>query len=243
MRSTLGVRLFVTTLLAASLSPAAPHEARAEAKQIVVAEILPSLAGTELGAVPIAAEPLPGGMITIRRSDVLRALDQAGFSGADLAIPKATRISREVVSISKEDLLEQAQAALAEAAGACEVQSARVSSDAKVIAGPRVFHAELPVRSVSARATTVHVSGAIFVDSGGQRVRVPVMASVLCPPPDVMAGSQLTVFAKIGPVRASAPAEARQPGRIGEIIRVTNRATGAALRARLLSPQMAEVVP
>jgi hypothetical protein len=134
-------------------------------------------------------------------------------------------------------------AALTAAAGACEVQTARISSDTKVIAGPRTIAAELPIRSVVSRATTLHVSGAIFVESGGQRVRVPVMASLACPAPDVSAGSQLTIFAKIGPVRASAPAEARQPGRIGEIIRVTNRATGAALRARILSPQMAEVVP
>jgi hypothetical protein len=230
-------------LLAVSLCLPGSQSVRAESKQILVAEILPSLAGTELGVVPIAAEPIPGATITIRRSDVLRALAQAGYSAADLAIPKATRISREVVRISKEDLLDQSQPALAEAAGACELQSARISNDAKVIEGPRSIHAELAIRSVSPRAAKLQVSGSIFVDSGGQRVRVPVVASVICPPPDVMAGSQLTVFAKIGTVRASAPAEARQSGRIGEIIRVTNRATGAALRARLVSSQLAEVVP
>jgi flagella basal body P-ring formation protein FlgA len=47
----------------------------------------------------------------------------------------------------------------------------------------------------------------------------------------------------IGSVRASAPAEAKQPGRVGEIIRVTNRATGAALRARVIDAQTCEVVP
>jgi hypothetical protein len=147
------------------------------------------------------------------------------------------------VSIPRDVLLDEAMPALTAAAGACELQSARISSDAKVIAGPRTIHAELTLRSVSAKATTLHVSGAIYVDSGGKRVRVPVMASVLCPPPDVSSGSQLTVFAKIGAVRASAPAEARQPGRIGEIIRVTNRATGVSLRARIVSSQLAEVVP
>jgi hypothetical protein len=211
--------------------------------QIRVSEILPSLAGSEVGAVAIAAEPLPGATLVIRRGDVLRALTQAGYDGRDLDIPKATRISREVVSIPRDALLDEAMPALTEAAGVCELQSARISSDAKVIAGPRTIHAELTLRSVSAKATTLHVSGAIYVDSGGKRVRVPVMASVLCPPPDVSSGSQLTVFAKIGAVRASAPAEARQPGRVGEIIRVTNRATGASLRARIVSSQLAEVVP
>jgi hypothetical protein len=196
-----------------------------------------------MGAVPIAAEPLPGATLVIRRGDVIRALGQAGYSGRDLSIPKATRISREVVRLSKEVLLDESMHALTEAAGACELQNARISTDAKVIAGPRTIHAELLLRTVSPRATALHVSGSIYIESGGQRVRVPVLASVLCPPPDVGAGSQLTVYAKIGAVRASAPAEARQPGRVGEIIRVTNRATGASLRARIVSPQLAEVVP
>lgn len=229
-----------TLLLAAGLLASSPAHAQSH---ILVSEVLPSLAGTELGAVPIAAEPLPGATLTIRRSDVIRALEQAGYSARDLSIPKATKISREVVNLSKDVLLDESMSALSEAAGACELQSARISNDAKVIAGPRTIRAELLLRTVSPRAATLHVSGSIYVESGGQRVRVPVIASVLCPPPDVSAGSQLTVYAKIGPVRASAPAEARQPGRVGEIIRVTNRATGAALRARIVSPQLAEVVP
>lgn len=235
LRSCLGGAALVASLFVAS--------AVAAESQILVAEILPSLAGTDLGAVPIAGEPLPGATITIRRSDVLRALDRAGFSGADLAIPKATKISREVVTVTKEDLLGEAMAALKAAAGSCEIQSVKVSNDAKLIAGPRTIAAELPMRTVVSHATTLHVSGAIFVMSGGQRVRVPVMANLACPAPDVSTGSQLTIFAKIGPVRASAPAEARQPGRVGEIIRVTNRSTGAPLRAKLLSPVLAEVVP
>jgi hypothetical protein len=237
MRSTLASVLFAAGLLTVSAVAAQSQS------QILVSEILPSLAGTELGAVPIAAEPLPGATLVIRRSDVVRALEHAGYSARDLSIPKATRISREVVSLSKEALLDESRAALTEAAGACELQSARISNDAKVIAGPRTIHAELLLRNVSPRATTLHVSGSIYIESGGQRVRVPVLASVLCPPPDVGAGSQLTVYAKIGAVRASAPAEARQPGRVGEIIRVTNRVTGASLRARIVSSQLAEVVP
>jgi hypothetical protein len=236
MRSTLATLIGILMLLAAG-------SAQAQAQQILVAEILPSLAGTELGAVAIATAPLPGATLVVRRGDVLHALDRAGYSGRDLAIPNATRISREVVSLPKETLLDEAMAALHEAAGTCELQHARISNDAKVVAGPRTIHAELPLRNMSTRATTLHVTGSIYVDSGGQRVRVPVLASLLCPPPDVSAGSQLTIFAKIGSVRASAPAEARQPGRVGEIIRVTNRATGASLRAKIISPQSAEVVP
>ena len=211
--------------------------------QILVSEVLPSLEGTELGAVPIADAPLPGTSMLVRRSDVLRALTQAGFSGRDLSIPRATRISREVVTLSKETLLGEAQAALADAAVPCVLQSARVSADTKVVAGPRAISVELPKRSNAPQATALHVTGAIYVESGGQRVRVPVMANLTCPPPEVNTGAQVTVVAVIGNVRASAPAEARQPGRVGEIIRVTNRATGAALRARVIDSLTCEVVP
>jgi hypothetical protein len=227
--------LGVLTLIAAGA-------ARADG-QILVAEVLPSLAGTEFGEVPIANAPPPGTTMVVRRSDVLRALDRAGMSGKDLAIPRMTRITREVVKLSKETLLSESMSALQEAAGACRLEKARISMDAKVVAGPRTVRAELPKQSSGAKATTLHVTGAVFVESGGQQVRVPVLASLACPEPEVVAGSQITVVARIGRVRATAPAEARQPGRIGEIIRVTNKATGAALRARIVDSQTAEVVP
>lgn len=211
--------------------------------QILVSEVLPSLAGNELGDVPIASAPLPGTTMVVRRSDVLRALERAGFSGKDLAIPRLTRITREVVKLTKDALLTESMNALQEAASPCTLEKARISADAKVVAGPRSVSAELPKRSSNANATTLHVTGAVFVESGGQRVRVPVLASLSCPEPAVTAGSQITLVAKIGRVRATAPAEARQPGRVGEIIRVTNRATGAALRARIVDSQTAEVVP
>lgn len=236
MRSKLGWSWSALLLLAAAV-------AHADEGHILVSEVLPSLAGTELGAVPIAAAPLPGTTMVVRRGEVLRALDRAGFSGKDLDIPRATRVTREVVKLSKDTLLTESMPALALAAEPCELQTARISAYAKVVAGPRTISAELPKHGSGARATTLHVTGAIFVESGGQRVRVPVMARLTCPPPEVSAGSQLTVVAAIGAVRASAPAEARQPGRIGEIIRVVNRATGASLRARIIDAQTAEVVP
>ena len=211
--------------------------------QILVAEVLPSLAGSELGDVPIANAPPPGTTMVVRRSDVLRALERAGLSGKDLAIPRMTRVTREVVKVTKDALLTESMNALQEAASPCTLEKARISSDAKVVAGPRTVRAELPKLSSNAKATTLHVTGAVYVESGGQQVRIPVLASLSCPEPEVLPGSQITVVAKIGRVRATAPGEARQPGRIGEIIRVTNKATGAALRARVVDAQTAEVVP
>ncbi len=229
-------------MLLPALTLAFAGSARADG-QILVSEVLPSLAGTELGNAPIAAAPLPGTTMVVRRGDVLRALERAGLSGKDLAIPRATRITREVVSVTKQVLLSEAMSALTAAAAPCTLQNARISADAKVVAGPREISAELPKQSSAPRATTLHVTGAVFVASGGQTVRVPVLASLACPAPDVAPGSQITVVAKVGRVRATAPGEAKQPGRVGEVIRVTNKATGAALRARIVDSQTVEVVP
>ena len=56
MRST---RTWLRSLLLMVATFVASSTAHAQS-QILVSEILPSLAQTELGAVPIAAEPLPG---------------------------------------------------------------------------------------------------------------------------------------------------------------------------------------
>lgn len=233
----------VFLMLVLALLLAAGH-VRAEAA-ILLAEIVPSLAGTELGDVSIAPAPAPGATRVVRRSEVLRALERAGQGqyGQALLIPRETRISRELVRVDKQRIVDEAHEALAEAAAPCTLEQARVSSDARVLAGPRAYSAELPKRGASQAAAALQITGAIFVDSGGQRVRVPVLAKLSCPPLDVLAGQQITVIASVGSVRASAPAEARQGGRVGEIIRLTNRATGASLRGRLLDAQTAEVVP
>jgi len=209
---------------------------------ILASEVMPELAGSELGALPIADAPPPGTSKLVRRGDVLRALAGAGLSAEGLSIPRATRVSRALLRLAKAALLEQAREALTNAAAPCALQDARVSADAQVLAGPRQITAELPKRGSPLQTSTFHVTGAIFIDSGGQRVRIPVVASLSCPPPEVQSGTQLTVFAQVGLVRASAPAEARQHGRVGEIIRVTNRATGATLRARVLDAHSCEVV-
>jgi flagella basal body P-ring formation protein FlgA len=103
--------------------------------------------------------------------------------------------------------------------------------------GPRSFRAEFN------GLHTGTVTGAVYVDSGGHSTRVPVIANLTCPPPEVSSGQQLLAIAVVGHVKATAPAEARQPGRVGEIIRITNRATGASLRARVLDSRTVEIVP
>jgi hypothetical protein len=207
--------------------------------RVLLSEVLPILDGSPLGAVDVAAAPPAGGNITVRRADVLRALTQAGLGHSlkPAEIPATTRITRDAVRISREELVTQAQDAVSAAIAPCELREVRYPSEVQVGAGPREFRGEfLGLRTGS-------ITGAVYVQSGGRETRVPAIATLTCPPPVVGPGAQLTAVAIVGPVKASAPAEARQPGRVGDIIRITNRATGANLRGRVIDSHTVEVVP
>jgi hypothetical protein len=221
-------------LLAASAS-AAP--ARAE-DRVLLQEVMPELMDTPLGALDVAPAPALGATRVVYKSDVQRALLQAGLSAKRLKIPRAVRVTRELNSVSREELADQARAALSLATAPCELRDARFPAEVQLTAGPREFHAEF-----SNGLRDGSVAGTVVVESGGQSARVPVVVHLVCPPPDVSPGTQVTARALVGQVTASASAEARQPGRIGEIIRITNRATGASLRARVVDAHTVDVVP
>jgi hypothetical protein len=224
----------------ALLLAAASAYAQESSDRILLQELMPVHAGTPLGAVDIAQAPLAGTSITIRRADVQRALAQAGLKDNIKAkdIPASTKISREAVKLTRDELSAQAHEAVREAAAPCEVGEVRYPNEVRLHAGPRKFRAEFNgLRNGS-------LTGALFIGSaGGRETRVPVIASLSCPPPEVAAGTQLIAVAQVGPVKATAPAEARQTGRVGEIIRVTNRATGASLRGRIIDSRTVEIVP
>ena len=96
------VRAGLTIFFAATLL-AAPTSASAQ-DAIVLSEIIPVLAGSELGRLEIAPAPRPGASRVIRRSQVLRALRDAGHSARGLDIPRSTRIDREARRLDREDL-------------------------------------------------------------------------------------------------------------------------------------------
>lgn len=242
MKSTTDIvrRLRTPVALALLLSAARANgqEAVAQSERILLQEVMPTLVGTPVGAVDVAQAPAPGSSLTIHRADVQRALTQAGLQGSLKAkdIPKTVKVSRESVKVTRDELSIAAHEAVRNATAPCELGDVRYPSDVKLSAGPRSYRAEFNgLRSGS-------LTGAVFVTSGGRDTRVPVIASLSCPPPEITAGAHVIAVAQVGPVKATAPAEARQPGRVGEIIRITNRATGASLRARILNSRTVEVV-
>jgi hypothetical protein len=207
-------------------------------ERVLLGEVMPELGDDPLAGVDIAPAPAPGSKLVVRRSDVLRALAQSGLDAHGLNVPRAVTIKRDVTRLSRDQFAELADAPLREAIEPCELRSARYPIEIQLGGGPRTLRAEF-----SNGLRSGALSGAVVVESAGRSVRVPVMVTLVCPPPEVAFGAQLTAVAIVGHVQASAPAEARQAGRRGDIIRIINSATGANLRGRVVDAHTVEVVP
>ena len=206
-------------------------------EDVRLAEVVPSLDGTELGNLPVAHAPPVGASLTVRKSDVLRALKAAGVDAQGFTIPSSTRISRKLIQLRADELRLLAENALAEAVGSCELLETRVPSQVSVAEGPRNAHAEL-----GKNLHTGQVSALLVIENGGHQTRVGITASLRCPDPEMKPGKQITLVAKVGNVTATAPGEARQQGRVGDVIFVVNRATNAQLRGRVLDAQSVEIL-
>ena len=66
------------------------------------------------------------------------------------------------------------------------------------------------------------------MESAGASVRVPVVANLNCPPPEVKPGSQLAAIAVAARSKPRRPPKGARPGRHSDIVRVVDRATGAS---------------
>ncbi|HJL19619.1 MAG TPA: flagella basal body P-ring formation protein FlgA [Sandaracinaceae bacterium LLY-WYZ-13_1] len=226
-------RLVVAALVLALLGPAAA----AAQSAVHLSEVVPALGGTELGALEVGPAPPPGGTRVIRRSDVLRALREAGRDPRGLAIPRATRIRREARALDGDRIEALSRDAVVEALAPCRLEELTVRGDATVAAGPLEVTAEGQAPRRSGAASVM-----VILSAGGREVRVPAQARVRCPAPVVRPGRRVRLRVRFGAVIASAPGVARQPGRVGEVIRVQNLQTRASLRARVIDAETVEVV-
>lgn len=207
----------------------APSASRAE-DRILLSEVLPALDGTDLGTLELGSAPPPGGARMVRRSEVLHALRRAGRSPEGLAIPASTRVRRGAQELDTEAIEKLGQSALEEALAPCQVEEVRWPS------GVRTAEGELDIRAEAQRPSrSGSVSATLILDSRGRSTRVPLRAQVTCPPPVLQPGSRVQIVVENRHVRASAPGEARQPGRIGDIIRVTNLLSRHTVRAEVVN--------
>ncbi|MDH5671851.1 MAG: flagella basal body P-ring formation protein FlgA [Myxococcales bacterium] len=205
---------------------------------ITLAEIIPALAGSEVGAVVVAPEPPVGASRTVRRRQILRALRAAGHSAQGLKIPRATRIERGVQSLAGEELEALLRAAVADAVDPCELEALRGPSQVRL--GDGEVEAEVDARE-PLRAGSMGL--VVELSAGGHSQRLPLRVTLSCPPPLVEAGARVRAVAVVGNVRASTTAEARQSGRRGEVIKLRLPSRRSLMRGRVLDANTVELLP
>ncbi|MEM9070797.1 MAG: flagella basal body P-ring formation protein FlgA [Myxococcota bacterium] len=205
---------------------------------IRLAEVLPVLAGSELGDVEVADAPPPGQVRQVRRGQILRAIAEAGLSANGLRIPRSVTVRRGSQELDRDALERVIRPAVTTRLAPCAVESVRVPRTITLGEGEVRVQSEMrpPVRNRTS------LSGMVTLSAGGVSRTVPVRVQLRCPPPVVQPGGRIRIVAQIGNVRATAPGEARQPGRIGDVIRVHNPATRRTLLARIVSESDAVVV-
>jgi len=232
--------LVAAWLLVGIASGGAGRPAPAAAQdRVLLAEALPGLEGSDLGEVDLGPAPPPGSSRTIRRAEIEAAVRAAGHDPGALRIPRVVRVRRRAQRLSGTALVRVAREALTRDLAPCEVLAVRASGPVTVGAGPLRARAEARLPARDGEATVV---GAVTLVSRGHRARVPVRARVRCPGPVVTPGASVRIHAIVGTVRVSAMGEARQAGRVGDVIRVTNAATDATVDARVLDAHTVQVV-
>jgi hypothetical protein len=223
-------RLLVLLLNLATTSVAAQD-------RVLLEEVIPALTGTELGSIEIGDAPPPGTSRSVRRSEVIAALRTQGRSADGLAIPRSTRIDRTARTLESDALVELARPALEETLAPCSVTEIRAPRSTTASSRFTVrAEATRPLRNGSIPATLV-------LESNGRETRVSIRAEVTCPAPDVEPGKRVRIVVRVGNVHATAPGEARQPGRVGDVIRVTNLLNRRSFDARIVDEQTVEVNP
>ncbi len=224
-----------------STSTALGQEVSEESAQedvITLAEIVPALEGSELGALAIGPAPAPGTARRVRRTEVVRALARAGRDARGLVIPRSVEVRRTLRALDAEGVDALLRPVLTQALAPCELVGWRGPTRLELGEAAPTIEADIdpPLRAQGS------VSGVVRLRQAGREQRVAVRADVRCPEPSVAAGDRVRVVVRIGPVLASAVGVARQPGRVGDVIRVTNEGSRTALLARIVDDETVEVV-
>ena len=215
----------------------AQDELSSDADGVTLAEIIPLLAGTPAGELVVAPAPEPGQARQVRRSEVLRAMRRAGMSPEGLAIPRSTNVRRAANDLEGDALRDRALPSIEASLAPCEAVDVRLPHSVSLPAGHVDIRVDARTPNRSGRT-----SGVLIMEARGVERRLPFSARVSCPPPEVSAGATIRILARFGNVSASAPGEATQSGRVGDVIRVRNTTTRRALRGRILDAQSVEVV-
>lgn len=229
----------LTSLVLVALLALAPTLAHAQdGDRIRLAEIVPALSGTELGATDLGPAPAPGTSRVIRRAEIVAVLTASGHSAEGLLLPRQTRIERRAVVLSPADVEERAREAITAAVAPCAIDDITVASSATVGEGELHVTATGPARPHDGAAVVM-----LDLGTGDLATHLSARVDLTCPEPLVRSGSHVTVVVRAGAVHASTEGIARGEARVGERVHVRVEATGALVEGRVREDGSVEVTP
>lgn len=216
-------------------SLAAPvAEVRTESTRLHFGDVVPAASG-DLAAVDLGPAPVAGGSRLVTRAELEHAAKQAGAEAP--ALPAAVRVVRKMADVAPLDLEALAQRAFAAAPRAHATLGA-VKHPGKTMVPAGWDAVSMDLAKLPRKAGLVHTSmGLVFSREGETIARVDVMASFVLAPehalPEVPRGSSVTLIIRRGSVEVTAPAVVTRDASFGDVVQVTVRTTGRAVRARL----------
>ncbi len=226
-----------TLLVVAILAFASIAQAQ-EGDRVRLSEIVPALAGSEIGAIDLGPAPAPGTARTIRRAEILATIAAAGRSADGLAIPRQARIELRAVTLSSSDIVERVRAAVEASVAPCTVTSLVVTTTATVGEGELHVVATGPARPTDGAAVVM-----LDLSTGALATHLAARVDLVCPDALVHSGSHVTVVARVGAVHASSPGVVRGEGRVGDVVHVRVETTGALVEGRVLDASTVEISP
>lgn len=235
--SVLSRTLLLVGALAFGAESARADTVYATGDTVMLRDILPVLAGSELGELSVAEAPPPGHTSTVLAADVKRRLKESGHDARGLAIPRSTQVERRVQTVSQAELEQRVSQALAAEISPCTIERMSSFSPLVLAEGPFELAAETPLRRNSGRSTF-----SMRVVQGDHTHKLHGQLELHCPPPAVQAGATVKLTVTAGAVRVSAPATAHQPGQPGDSIRVTSQLNRQSYLARVVDASTVELV-
>lgn len=138
--------------------------------------------------------------------------------------------------LAADDVRRLALPALETTFAPCTITEVHVQSALRLPRGTLTVTAEGVVPRRSGRVPA-RVSFAV----GDEITRINTSVTVDCPKPLVNPGDRVSIVAYAGAVRATAPGEATQTGRIGDMVRVRNLINGSSVMGRVAADGTVQV--
>jgi hypothetical protein len=247
MKPHLALALLLTTLATASAAAAGPpvREVTVARARLLLGDVLPACAA-DVAALDLGPAPASGGSRLVTR-DELRHAFEAASAKAPAWLPEAVRVVRKMQRLASADLDKLAHDALdagpmprgASLVHLAAPHGAQVAAgwDAVHAALPRPPHRTGPWKSV---ATLTFTAGAEVLTTLSVPVDLALGAEAAAF--DLPKGGAVTLVVRHGLVEIEAQGMAAVDADVGAVLPVTLRPSGRVVRARLVTPDRAELV-